>query len=64
MGTRFPGGGTYLDPTGYYNDVWYLSTHGFKLFGTAVQTSIDAPFGRPIIPRRTWSRSSATDRRC
>jgi hypothetical protein len=50
MGTRFPGGGTYLDPTGYYNDVWYLSTHGFKLFGSAVQTGIDAPFGRPIIP--------------
>jgi hypothetical protein len=50
LDTRFPGGGTYLDPTGYYNDIWYLSTHGFKLFGSAVQTGIDAPFGRPIIP--------------
>jgi hypothetical protein len=50
LGTRFPGGGTYSDPTGYYNDIWYLSTHGFKLFGSAVQTGIDAPFGRSIVP--------------
>ena len=50
LGTRIPGGGNFSDPTGYYNDLWYFSTHGLKLVGTAVQTAIEAPFGRPIVP--------------
>jgi hypothetical protein len=50
LGTRIPGGGTFYDPTGYYNDFSYFSTHGLTLFGTQVQTAIDAPFGRPILP--------------
>jgi len=50
LGTRIPGGGTFYDPTGYYYDFWYFSTHGLRLLGTGTMTTVDLPFGRTIVP--------------
>ena len=49
IGAYIPGTGRYYDPVGYYNDFWYLATHHVSLFSSHVQSSIDAPFGRPLL---------------
>ena len=50
LGTRIPGGGTFSDPTGYYYDFWYFSTHGLQLVGRGTMVLLDQPFGRTIVP--------------
>lgn len=50
LGTRIPGGGEFYDPTGYYYDFWYFSTHGLQLVGRGTMVLLDQPFGRTIVP--------------
>lgn len=40
------GGGVGGDQSGYVWDFWYSATHGLSLWGSTVQETISAPFGR------------------
>lgn len=46
FGTHIAGGGAGGDQSGYLWDFWNISTHGLSLWGTDLQESISAPFGR------------------
>ncbi len=46
LGTDIAGGGGGGDQSGYLWDFWNISQHGLSLWGTDVQESISAPFGR------------------
>ncbi len=46
MGTDIAGGGAGGDQSGYLWDFWNIAEHGLSLWGTDLQESISAPFGR------------------
>lgn len=46
MGHHIAGGGSGGDQSGYLWDFWNISEHGLSLWGTDLQETISAPFGR------------------
>ncbi|MGE0026115.1 MAG: hypothetical protein AB7O78_07555 [Thermoleophilia bacterium] len=48
FGTKIPGAGGGGDASGYVWDLWFNATHGLRLWGTSVQETVSAPFGREL----------------